>query len=582
MDNPWGSNFTQTYAQVADHVVIEEVSLKIKDVKFNKLSEEEKRYKPEVFLHPMSKWRLFGEFENGVNIGGRIDTVWLFAIIGIFVMLLACINFMNLSTARSEKRAKEVGIRKAIGSKRHQLITQFFSESILVSIIAFILSIGILVLMLPFFNLIAETEIKVLWDNLSFWAIGLGFSVATGLLAGAYPALYLSAFNPVKVLKGAVKAGRYAAIPRKVLVVSQFVISIVLIIGTTVVYQQINYAQDRPIGYEKNGLITVSSNAETHEHLSAIRSTLIDEGTIIEMTEAQSPLTQVWNTNGGIRWEGKDPDFAVDFPNNAVNYEYGKTVEWKILEGRDFSRDFGTDSLAFILNESAVSFIQLEDPIGKVIHWNDIAFTVIGVVEDMLIQSPYKPVRPSLFHLSEEGENVFIIKLNPELSASEAISKVEATFLAFNPAIPFVSTFVDEDFNEKFGNEKRIGELAAFFTFLAIFISCLGLFGLASYVAEQRTKEIGIRKVLGATVIKLWQMLSKDFIVLVFIACIIGIPVAYYLMEEWLQKFDYHTSVQWWILVLASLGVFVITLLTVSYQAIKAAKANPVKSLKTE
>ena len=475
-----------------------------------------------------------------------------------------------------------MGIRKAIGSSRLQLIMQFFSESVLISILAFAFSILLVVLISPYFNQMADSKISVLWTNPSFWGIGFGLSVLTGVIAGVYPALYLSSFNPVKVLKGTLQMGKYATIPRKILVVSQFAISITLIIGTIVVYQQINHAQNRPLGYEKNGLITVSSNDETHKHIAAIRSTLIDDGAIMEMTESQSPMTAVWNTNGGIEWEGKDPNFAVDFPNNSVNYEFGETIGWEIKEGRDFSRDFGTDSLAFIMNESAVKFMKIEDPLGKIIRWNDEPYTIIGVVKDMLIQSPYKPVRPSLFHLSLEQENIFTLKLNPARSAKESISQIEAVFLSHNPAIPFVADFVDEEFAKKFGNEKRIGKLAAFFTILAIFISCLGLFGLASYVAEQRTKEIGIRKVLGASVVRLWKMLSKDFVLLVFIACTIAVPIAYYIMHNWLQKFDYHTTISWWVFGLACVGALAITLITVSYQAIKAALSNPVKSLRTE
>ncbi len=582
MDDPWGSNFTQTYAQLAENSNLETVSHKIKDVKLTKVSEEGKRYNPQVFLHPMSKWHLHSNFENGVNTGGRIDNVWLFGIIGVFVLLLACINFMNLSTARSEKRAKEVGIRKVVGSRRIQLIIQFFSESVLIALIAFVFSVVLAVLILPFFNQIADSKITILWANPLFWALGIGLSILTGFFAGVYPALYLSSFRPIKVLKGSIRIGRYAATPRKILVTSQFAISITLIIGTIVVYQQIQHAQNRPLGYEKNGLISINTSEETHKHIEVIRSTLKGNGAIIEMTETTSPMTAVYNTNGGFDWEGKDPNLPVDFPNNAVTEEYGKTIGWKIKEGRDFSRDFGTDSLAYILNESAAKFMNLKDPVGKTLRWGKRSFTIIGVVEDMLIQSPYKPVRPSLFHLLRRQENSFILKLNPEMPVNESMAKVEAVFKNYNTSIPFVATFVDEEFDKKFGNERRIGQLAAFFTFLAIFISCLGLFGLASYVAEQRTKEIGIRKVLGATVVKLWNMLSRDFLILVMIACAIAVPVAYYIMDGWLEKFDYRTSISWWISIFASVGAVVITIVTVSYQALKAAKANPIKSLKTE
>jgi len=582
MENPWGSNFTQTYAQIAEHANMDEVSEKIKNVKFNRLSEEEKRYKATVFLHPMSKWHLYSNFEEGINTGGGIDNVWLFGVTGVFVLLLACINFMNLSTARSEKRSKEVGIRKSIGSQRAQLITQFFSESVMVSFFAFVLAVLFVWLVLPSFNVIADKKMAILWLNPTFWLLGISFSLVTGLFAGLYPAIFLSSFQPVKVLKGTFKAGRLASLPRKVLVVVQFTISITLIIGTLVVYKQIQYGQARPIGYNRDGLIITSVNPERHKQVEAIRNELKTSRAIVEMTESGSPTTEVWNTNGGFDWEGKDPNQAVDFPNNAVSHEYGKVIGWEITEGRDFSRDFVSDTLAFILNESAVQFIGLTDPVGKVIRWNDKPFTVIGVVKDILTQSPYRPVRPAMFHLSRDPENVFILKLNPEMAPKEALAKVETVFKKYNPESPFDSSFVDEDYARKFGNEKRIGTLAAFFAVLAVLISCLGLFGLASFVAEQRTKEIGIRKVMGASVNNLWQMLSKDFVFLVLLSCLISIPLAWYELNQWLQAYEYRTEISWWIFAVSAFGALVITLLTVSFQAIKAALMNPVKSLRSE
>ncbi|HYJ36960.1 MAG TPA: FtsX-like permease family protein [Chitinophagaceae bacterium] len=582
LDEPWGSNFTQTFAQIAENADMEKVSAKIRDVKFNRVSKDDQRYKPVVFLHPMSKWHLRSDFKNGVNTGGRIDNVWLFGIIGIFVVLLACINFMNLSTARSEKRAKEVGIRKAIGSDRKQLIAQFFGESVLVSVIAFLISLLLVELALPFFNSVAGKNMDILWTNPLFWVTVIGFSLITGLIAGFYPALFLSSFQPVKVLKGSFRVGRFAAIPRKILVVAQFTISIFLIIGTVIVYKQIQVGQSRPIGYNRDGLITHGVSETMHKHFETIRTELKSTGAIVELAQSGSPTTEVWNTNGSMDWPGKDPKMGVDFPNNAVTYEYGKTIGWKIKQGRDFSRDFATDSAAFILNESAVAFIGLKDPIGKIIRWDSVPFTVIGVVEDLLVQSPYKPVRPSMFHLSNYQQSVFIIRINPALSANEALSKIETVLHKYDPGTPFKADFVDEEFAKKFGNEKRISTLATFFSILAIFISCLGLFGLASFVAEQRVKEIGIRKVLGATVPNIWHLLSKDFLVLVIISCILAIPIAYYYMHLWLQKYDYRTSVSWEVLVSASFGALIITLLTVSYQAIKAAVANPVNSLRSE
>jgi len=582
LENPWGSNFTQTFAQINDNADMAQASAKIKNVKLNAISQDEKRYNPVVFLHPMKNWHLRADFKNGVVVGGRIQYVWLFGIIGLFVLLLACINFMNLSTARSEKRAKEVGVRKAIGSARWQLITQFFSESFLVVLLAFFLSLLLVILLLPYFNEIADKKLSLLWTNPLFWGIGLVFSLLTGIIAGSYPALYLSSFQPVKVLKGTFRVGRFASIPRKVFVVMQFSVSVMLIIGTIIVYQQIQHAKNRPVGYSKDSLITVNSNEVLHSKFEVIRNELKGNQMIVEMTESSSPTTDVWNTNGGFDWEGKDPNQGVDFPNAGVTHEFGKVIDWKIKEGRDFSREFATDSLAFILNESAVKFIGLKKPIGSIIKWEGKPFTVIGVIKDMLVQSPFKPIRASIYHLSVEQENIFLLKLNPKLGAGKAIEQIETIFKKHDPATAFEFNFVDEEFAKKFDNEERIGKLASVFAILAIFISCLGLFGLASFVAEQRTKEIGIRKVVGATIFNLWTLLSKEFVFLVIISCAIAVPLAWYGMNQWLQKYDYRTTIYWWVFATAILGALLITILTVSFQAIKAARANPVKSLRTE
>ncbi len=583
MNDPWDSNFTQTFAQLAQQADAEKVSAKIKNVKYNRVSQDDRRYKPEVFLHPMSKWHLYSEFKNGVNAGGRIQFVWLFGIIGVFVLLLACINFMNLATARSERRAKEVGIRKSIGSVRGQLISQFFSESLLVVGFAFVLSIVLVLFILPAFNEVADKKISIPWLNPVFWLSGIAFTVITGLVAGSYPALYLSSFEPVKVLKGTFRVGRLASLPRKVLVVVQFTVSVTLIIGTVIVYRQIQHAKNRPVGYDRDGLVmTFTGTPDIHNHYETLRNDLKNAGTIVEMTESTSPTTQDWNTNGGFFWEGKDPNLAVDFPNSGVTHDYGKTVGWQFKEGRDFSRDFATDSAAFVINEAAAKYMGLKKPVGSILKWNDRPYTIVGVIKDMVVQSPYQPVRPSVFHISKEAENVIIMKLNPNRSASESLSKIDATFRKYAPALIFDFQFVDEEYARKFGNEERIGKLAGFFAILAVFISCLGIFGLASFMAEQRTKEIGIRKILGASVVNLWALLSTDFVRLVLVSFLVAMPVAWYFMSEWLQNYEYRTDISWWIFALAGMGALVITLLTVSFQAIKAALANPVKSLRSE
>lgn len=584
MNDPWGSNFTQTWAQIADHADMDVVSSKIINVKYDKLDEDERRYRPEVFLHPMSKWRLYSEFKEGKNTGGRIEYVWMFGSIGIFVLLLACINFMNLSTARSEKRAKEVGIRKSVGSLRSQLINQFFSESILVAVVAFVLSIGLVYLVLPQFNQVADKQLTLLVDSPPFWFAGVGFSLITGLVAGSYPALYLSSFQPVKVLKGTFRVGKLATVPRKVLVVIQFTVSVVLIIGTITVFRQLAFAKNRPIGYERNGLINVYLQTnDIHTHFEAVRTELQTQGAIVEMTEAGSPTTQVWNTNGGFSWAGKDPALAVDFPNNGVSHEFGKTVGWKFKEGRDFSRAFVSDSSAFVINEAAAKFLGFENPVGEILTWNGSPYTIIGVIEDMIIESPYEPVRAALWHIDRyDNGNLVILKLNPDMSPHAALEKIKAVFTTYDPSSPFSYEFVDVEYARKFSDEERVGKLASFFALLAIFISCLGIFGLASFVAEQRTKEIGIRKVLGASIANLWGMLSKDFLVLVGISLLLAMPLAWHLMTNWLEKYTYRSTMAWWIFAVAGAGALLITLFTVSYQSIRAAMANPVNSLRSE
>jgi len=583
MDEPWGSNFSQTFAQIADNTEMEKVSAKIKNVKLNNVSKDEAKYEWAVFLQPMSKWNLYNEFKNGKNIGGNIQYVWLFGIIGIFVLMLACINFMNLTTARSEKRAKEVGIRKTIGSMRWQLIRQFFAESYLIVLLAFVFCMILVVLLLPLFNEVAGKKIEIPWQNPLFWFFSLAFILITGLLSGSYPAFYLSSFQPLKVLKGTFRVGKFASIPRKVLVVTQFTISVMLIIGTIIVYQQIQHAKDRPIGYTRHGLINMGMEKEIRDHYEAIRDELKKSGAIEEMGASNSPLTQVWNTNGGFDWEGKDPNMAVDFPNNRVSYEFGKTVNWKIKNGRDFSKDFATDSAAFIINESAARFLGFDDPVGKVLKWDKEPITIIGIVNDIMQESPFYPVRPTLYHIGKY-ENMYnlILRLNPAQNVKQSLSSIEKIWKKYTPQVPFDYKFIDEEFGNKFRAEERIGKLASYFAVLAIFISCLGLFGMASFVAEQRTKEIGIRKVLGAGVVTLWRMLSTEFFVLVLLSCFIAAPIAWYYLHNWLSNYDYRIEIKWQVFVMAGIAALLITLLTVSFQAIKAALSNPIKSLRTE
>ncbi|HTF30095.1 MAG TPA: ABC transporter permease, partial [Flavitalea sp.] len=520
-ETQWNNHSFQIFMLLNKNISFSKTTAKIKFIPKAHVVEG----KEEVLLHPMEKWHLHSDFKNGKIVGGRIEFVWLFGIIGIFVLLLACINFMNLSTARSEKRAKEVGIRKTVGSLRRQLISQFLSESVLVSLFAYVVAILLVLLLLSFFNGLANKEIRFPWTRPGFWGMTLLFTILTGLIAGSYPAFYLSGFRPVKVLKGTFRVGRYAAVPRKVLVVLQFTVSIALIIGTIIVFRQIQHAKSRPVGYSREGLLTTMiGTEELGKNIPNIEQELLTSRAITSLAVSSSPSTGIWSNQIGFEWKGKDPNAVPLFGIVAVSHDFGKTIKWDIVKGRDFSRSFLTDSGALILNEAAVKLTGLKNPVGEIIKWNDKDRPVVGVVKDMVMESPYSPVKPTIFFLDYGWKNVITMRINPSLSVKAALQKIEPVFKKYNPEAPFDYKFTDDDYAEKFSDEERIGNLATFFAILAIFISCLGLFGLASFVAEQRTKEIGVRKVLGATVTNVWQMLSKDFVVLVLISCVIAIP----------------------------------------------------------
>jgi putative ABC transport system permease protein len=571
----WTNHSFQMFAQLNDRADFAQTAARIKDIP--KAHPETHPAKEATYLHPMSRWHLYSEFKNGQESGGRITFVWLFGIIGAFVLLLACINFMNLSTARSEKRAKEVGVRKAIGSVKSQLVGQFLAESMLVVFIAFFLSVLLVQLSLPWFNQLSDKQMGIQWANPVFWLLVLGFTVFTGLVSGSYPAFYLSGFEPVKVLKGTFRAGRFASIPRKVLVVLQFTVSVTLIIGTMVVFRQIQFAKNRPVGYNREGLIEVNVVTEDLTgHYAALRDDLLKTGAVTEMATSGSPTTNVYNNQDDFSWNGKPPGSSILFAVVAISHEYGKTVGWEVKEGRDFSRSFSTDTSALILNEAAAKIIGFKNPIGETIRQDKKDYKIIGIIKDIIMESPFEPIRPTIFRTDWDWASVVNVRLKPGVPVQEAIAKVETVFRKANPSSPFEYKFIDEQYGKKFRTEARIGTLASVFAGLAILISCLGLFGLASFTAEQRTKEIGVRKVLGATVTDLWLLLSRDFVRLVLISLLISMPLAWYFMHKWLVSYPYHSDLSWWIFVAA------ITLATVSFQAIKAALANPVKSLRTE
>ena len=573
----WDNHNCALYVQLSDHADVDEPAEKVRKAPsshFNAWTEEFR-------LQPLDKVHLYNKYKDGKVAGGRIDYVWMYGLIGIFVLLLACINFMNLSTARSEQRAREVGIRKTAGSQRSQLISQFLTESVLMTFIALVLSILLVNFTLPFFNLIAGKHIAMPWDIPEFWITTVAFTLSTGILSGSYPAFYLSAFKPISVLKGKLKTGTAATIPRKILVVVQFTVSIALIIGTMVVFNQIQYAKDRPAGFDRSGLVTVSLNTPLlWNHLEAIRIDLLKTGLVGDVAESsQSPAN--FGNNNSIDWPGKDPASQIWFRNVVVSPDFGKTVGWTIVEGRDFSRDHVSDSSAAILNQAALDTMELSNPIGTRISFGGDEYTVIGVAKDMLTQSPYRPEEPAVFFM-KGYYGYILIRIKPGAPVNEALAAMEPVFKKYNPDSPFEYKFVDEEYGRKFANEERIGKLAGFFASLAIFISCLGIFGLAAYTAERRNKEIGIRKVLGASIAHLWGLLSREFIILVTISSVIAIPVALYFMTGWLKNYSYHVTLTWGVFGAAVTGAAVITIATVSYQVLKAAFADPVKSLRTE
>ncbi|HNL65084.1 MAG TPA: ABC transporter permease [Ferruginibacter sp.] len=581
-DSSWGNNSTRTYVLLKENASMASANDKIKGIKVRYSKDEDPNW--EMFIYPSSRWRLYSSFTNGKEDGGLIDFVKLFGVIALFILLIACINFMNLSTARSEKRAKEVGIRKVVGAQKGSLIGQFIGESIMIACIAGILALGLVQLSLPAFGKLTDKELHLDFTNIYFWLSAIGFIVFTGIVAGSYPAFFLSSFKPVKVLKGTFKAAHALVTPRKMLVVLQFTFAIILIICTSIVKQQIDHAQNRETGYDRNNLVYHFLTDELRKSYPLVKNELLSSGVATSVSRTSSPLTQGWSDTWGFEWVGKDPADKTDFDRYVADEELVKTAGFRITRGRDFNlKEFPTDSSGMILNESAVKAMNFKDPIGQIVKDDGREYHVVGVINDFILQSPYYPTKPMVIEgCSNDWMNVIHFKLNAANSTADNLTKAEAIFKKYNPEYPFEYKFIDEEYSRKFKAEERTGTLAALFAGLTIFISCLGLFGLATYMAENRIKEIGIRKVLGASIPGITALLSKDFLKLVMISFVIASPVAWWMMDKWLQDYPYHVNIHWYVFAIAGLLSFLISVLTVSYQAIKAAVANPVKSLRTE
>jgi putative ABC transport system permease protein len=575
----WDNYSYPQYVQLKDGVTYAQVEPKIKNI----LKAHDDKHSIELLLHPMKEWRLFATFQNGRVTGGFIEYVRMFGVIGMLVLLLACINFVNISTARSARRAREVGVRKAVGSGRGSLIYQFLTESVLTAFISAILSLFLVQLVLPYFNTLTSNSLRLPYGQPTFWALMAGYALLTGLLAGASPAFYLSSFRPVKVLKGLVQTGKAAVLPRKVLVVLQFSCSVALIISTLIIYQQLQHVKNRPTGYTADRLLTTNLSSDLRRNFASFKNDLLQSGVVESVTKASAPVTDFTASFTIFDWPGKRADESLEMVTTAVSEDYFKALGMQLKEGRDFTST-GSDSMSLILNEAAVEKLHLKNPLNQLItfHYTEKPMRVVGVVKNAVIGSPLGAIDPALFVYNPGWAGNMMYRLKPGVDVQAAIAKLGGIFNKYNPAFPYNYRFVDEVYDNKFQLERLIGKLSAIFAGLAIFISCLGLFGLAAYVAEQRTKEIGIRKVLGASVSQVWLLLSKDFITLVVISCVIASPVAFYYLQDWLQKYEYRISIGPWVFVMAAVVAVAITILTISFQAIRAALANPVRSLRSE
>ncbi|WP_461451872.1 ABC transporter permease [Mucilaginibacter sp.] len=578
----WGNNFCQTYVQLKDPGSLNRANSILRSL----IARHDTGNTNQLFLFPFSESHLYQNFQNGKAVGGIITQVHSFEALALCILLIACVNFMNLSTARSEERAKEVGIRKAIGSSRSALIWQFITESLILSFISTIAAVVILVLCLPFFNNLLKINLSFPVEDWSTWVLIISIALVTGLLSGSYPAFYLSSFQPIKVLKGVFRGGSGALSIRKVLVVVQFAFAVFLITATICVYKQIGFVQSMGNGYDKNNLVEIPIEGELGKRAEVLINELKKNSSITNATCISQSITQNGSNTWGFSWPGKQPKQQVLVDMFYAGYDFTHTTGVKLLAGREFSPDYPIDTNSktpsVMINETAAKIMNLKQPIGTIIKNGDQQITIVGVYKDFIWGSPYYKVPPMVTYCDGYYGSVLALRLNQARSITANIDQINKSLKALNPAYPPTINFVDSEFEKKFENEKLLATLANLFGGLAILISCLGLFGLAAYAAEQRTKEIGVRKVLGATVRSLTGLLSRDFLILVLIAIVIAVPVSIWVLNKWLQNYQYRIGLSWWIMALASIITIVIAMTTVSYQAIKAALANPVKSLRSE
>jgi len=578
----WDNNGPRCYVMLAPNASIDKVNAKIK----NYIKTKKKESNVELFLQNYGDSYLYSDWENGKQTGGRIEYVKIFSIVAIIILIIACINFMNLATARSLRRAREIGVRKVVGAGKRQLIGQFIGESLFVSFLAICFSLLIVMLLLPSFNTLTEKHLSLDLTDPSFLIVLLGLTLVTGIVSGSYPALFMSSLKPIIVLKGLLKFKSGATYFRKALVVFQFALSIILILGMIVIYRQIDYIHNKNLGFAKEDLLYMPLEGELQKTYPTFKEQLLRQPGIKYVTSAQSSPLEVGSSTAGVRWPGKDTTKLILFSNNPVTYDYIKAMGIQMVAGRDFSNEFGLDTMNYLVNEAAAKKIGYKDPVGKELTmWGDKGM-IVGVMKDYHHNSLHVPIEPLILRLHKMswGGTYWgnVIVRTEKGKTKQAIASMEKLFKQFNPGFPFKYYFTDDEIANRYKAEYTVSRLSRYFAFLAIFISCLGLFGLVTFTAEQKTKEIGIRKVLGASVTGIVGMLSKDFLTLVVIAAVIAFPIAWWAMHRWLNDFAYRVNIGWWVFVVAGVVALLIALLTISFQSVKAAIANPAKSLRTE
>ncbi|HYF66571.1 MAG TPA: ABC transporter permease [Ohtaekwangia sp.] len=580
-DTYWGNNSVSTFVKVLPGQDISQLNQKVRDIAKNHAEEGSK---VEIFLYPLTRMHLYGGFENGIPSGGRIEIIRMLGILGFCLIAIACINFINLSTARAQRRFKEVGIRKVNGAYRVSLIIQFLCESVLIAFCAAVVSLGIVFLVLPSFNQLVQQQLTLHVQDISFWIKGVAFILLIGIIAGSYPAFVLSSFHPVRILKGVPGRSGNRNVFRQLLVVFQFGFAVTLIVSVIVISKQIGFVQDRDAGYAKDNLIYHQMTGEIAKNFQAYKNELLSSGIATSVTKTSSPITDRWSNTDGMNWKGKDPQENPLIERFYVDDNISTTVGLTILEGRDMNLEkYPSDSTAVLLNETAVKLMGFENPVGEIIEDNDIEWHVIGVVRDFILTSPLNKIPPMTVQGAKKDMfDVIHIRLNDNNTLQSNMKGMSTLFSKFNSAYPFTYHFVDQVYERKFSNLRTTLKITGLFGGMTIVIACLGLLGLSTFMIESRVKEIGIRKILGGSITSIIKLLCMDSLKPILLAIGLFSPMAWFSMNWWLQSFDYRISLGLSVFIIAAVAMIVIALITILAQTFTAARANPVNNLRSE